>query len=514
MPAIIKRLSPYKKRTLLLIAGFFVVRCVFALVLELGNDEAYYWLYSQKIQWNYFDHPPIVAVWARLFTANLWLDHHEFFLRFGSIIACAFSGWFLFKTVSLLHSERAGFFAACLYNASFYAGLTAGIYLLPDSPQMVFWTFSMWMIARVSLNENNWTSWIVFGIAAGLCIMSKIHGAFIWTGMGAFILLQKRIWLAKPQLYVALGLTILITSPIILWNIQYDFITYQFHSARVTIDKSYFQDFSLFKEIAQQVIWNNPFNVALILLGLVSFYRRQVKRLTAITIYQFIGLPLALILLFFSIFRDTILIHWNGPAYVSLLPLAAIYLANINKKDVFPIWLRLSAGTFIVALIGWIITVHFYPGTWGSKNKDNLGYGDISLDLYGWRDAAEQFNIFYKNEVNKGIAPGNTPLICTYWWGAHIEYYFSRQYNIKMIGLGEVNQLRHYYWVNGWRKDSVNLNTSYFIIPSDENHKLPTSFYKTIELATIIETKRNNQPAHNFRVYRLKGWNGVLPVQP
>jgi hypothetical protein len=83
-----------------------------------------------------------------------------------------------------------------------------------------------------------------------------------------------------------------------------------------------------------------------------------------------------------------------------------------------------------------------------------------------------------------------------------------------MIGLGEVNQLRHYYWVNGWRKDSVNLNTSYFIIPSDENHKLPTSFYKTIELATIIETKRNNQPAHNFRVYRLKGWNGVLPVQP
>ena len=116
--------------------------------------------------------------------------------------------------------------------------------------------------------------------------------------------------------------------------------------------------------------------------------------------------------------------------------------------------------------------------------------------------------------MNRGTAPSNTPLICTYWWGAHIEYYFSRPYNIKMIGLGEVNQLRHYYWVNGWRKDCVNLNTSYFIIPSDENHKLPTSFYKTIELATIIETKRNNQPAHNFRVYRLKGWNGVLPVQP
>ena len=497
-----------------MIAGFFILRCLFAVVLELGNDEAYYWLYSQKLQWNYFDHPPMVAVWVRFFTANLLLDHSEFFLRIGSIIGCALSSWFLYKAVTLLHSEKAGFFVACLYNASFYAGLTAGIYLLPDSPQMVFWTFSLWMIARISLNENSWASWILFGVTAGLCMMSKIHGAFIWTGMGAFILLQKRKWLTKPQIYVALGLTFLIISPIIIWNIQYDFITYQFHSARVTIGESSLENFSLFKEIAQQIIWNNPFNVALILSGFAFFYRRRVKRLTAITIYQYIGLPLALMLLFFSIFRDTILIHWNGPAYISLLPMAAIYLANRNKQVLFPGWLRLSAGTFIVVLICWTITVHFYPGTWGKKNKETLGYGDISLDLYGWKHAAEQFNVFYKNEVNKGIVPGNTPLICTYWWGAHIEYYFCRPYNIKMIGLGEVNQLRHYYWVNSWRKDSANLNTSYFIIPSDENHKLPADFYDTIELATIIEIKRNNHPAHNFRVYRLKGWNGMLPLQP
>jgi len=514
MPAIIKRTASYKKRTLLLIAGFFIFRCIIASFLELGNDEAYYWLYSQKLQWNYFDHPPIVAVWAKLFTANLLIDYSEFFLRSGSIIGCALSAWFLYKTVALLHSERAGFFAACLYNASFYAGLTAGIYLMPDSPQMVFWTFSLWMIARISLDENNWTSWVLLGIAAGLCIMSKIHGAFIWVGMGSFILLHKRNWLAKPQLYVAFGLTLLIISPIIIWNIQYDFITYQFHSKRVTIDSNQLQNFSLFKEIVHQFFWNNPFNVVLILWGLFSLNRRKTKRLTALSIYQFIGLPLALILLFFSIFRDTILIHWNGPAYVSLLPVAAIQLANINKYSVFPRWLQLSIGTFIIVLVGWALTVHFYPGTWGSKAKDNLGHGDISLDLFGWREAANQFNSFYKNEVSKGAVPANTPLICTYWWGAHVEYYFARPLNIQMIGLGEVNALRHYWWVNDRRKNKINMALSYLIIPSDENHKLPFNYYDTIELATIIEIKRNNRPAHNFRVYRLKGWNGELPAQP
>jgi hypothetical protein len=158
------------------------------------------------------------------------------------------------------------------------------------------------------------------------------------------------------------------------------------------------------------------------------------------------------------------------------------------------------------------LTVYYYPGTWGRKNNENFGYGDISLDQYGWKEAAKQFNIFYKNEVNNGVITSNTPLICTYWWGAHVEYYFCRPYNIKMFGLGEINDLRHYYWVNGWRKNSIDLNTSYQIIPSDENHKLPADYYHTIELATVIQIKRYNRPAHNFRVYRLKGWNGKFPV--
>jgi 4-amino-4-deoxy-L-arabinose transferase-like glycosyltransferase len=119
----------------------------------------------------------------------------------------------MYKTVALLHSERAGFFAACLYNASFYAGVTAGIYLMPDAPQMVFWTFSLWMIARITKDENDWRSWVLFGIAAGLCIMSKVHGVFLWGGMGLYMLFLKRSLFFKSQFYVAALLTLAITSP-------------------------------------------------------------------------------------------------------------------------------------------------------------------------------------------------------------------------------------------------------------------------------------------------------------
>src|SRR5215213_3642628 len=127
--------SSYRKKFFVFVAILFPIKLFFAFWLELGNDEAYYWLYSQYLQWNYFDHPPMVAVWIRIFTLNLVFSN-EGFLRLGSVVGCALSTWFVFKAVATLHSEKAGWFAACLYNASFYAGITAGVYIMPDTPQM------------------------------------------------------------------------------------------------------------------------------------------------------------------------------------------------------------------------------------------------------------------------------------------------------------------------------------------------------------------------------------------
>jgi 4-amino-4-deoxy-L-arabinose transferase-like glycosyltransferase len=166
----------YRKKIFVLIGVFSVIKFFLAFISELGNDEAYYWLYSQYWQWNYFDHPPMVAVWIRLFTANLALEQYEGFIRLGSVVGSAVSTWFLFRAVSLFDSEKAGWFAAVLYNVCFYSAITAGLYILPDSPQMVFLTLGLWLIAKITKDENSWSNWLLFGLVAGLCIMSKVHG--------------------------------------------------------------------------------------------------------------------------------------------------------------------------------------------------------------------------------------------------------------------------------------------------------------------------------------------------
>jgi hypothetical protein len=504
---------PYKKRVLILIIVSGVLRGIIASWLELANDESYYLLYSRFLQWNYFDHPPLVALVIRVFTANLSLDNYPFFLRLGSLAGCALCTWFIYKCVSTLSTKRAGWFAACLYSASFYCSLTAGFLIIPDAPQMIFWTFCLWMIAKITVDEDKWVNWILFGISTGLCIMSKVHGVYIWAGLALYILIYKRSWLTNPRVYISLLLTIIIVSPILIWNIQNDFITYRFHSRRITIYGYLFNWYGMFKEFIGEIIINNPINVIVIITALCTGAKNY-RNLQALSIYKFIGLSLALVVLFLSLFRDVRPI-WNGPAYVTLLPAAAIYLAAIKNISTSRKIIGSSLGLFACGLLACVFIINYYPGNIGSKTKIDLGKGDISLDTYGWKQAGQQFTELYKMETTNGIMPKESPMVCNSWWGAHQEYYFCRPLQINMIGLGTMMDLHHYMWTNEKRQNKVNLNNAYCVIASDEYynaHDQYSTYYSQIDSIGTIKIYRNNKPAHNFYIYRLKGWKNNLPL--
>lgn len=501
----------YRKKFFLLVGFFSLIKLILAFFLELGNDEAYYWLYSQYWQWSYFDHPPMVAVWIRLFTANLALEQYEGFIRLGSVAGSALSSWFLFRAVSLIYSERAGLFAAALYNASFYSAITAGLYILPDSPQMVFWTLALLLIARISKDESNWKLWLWFGIIAGFCIMSKVHGAFLWIGLGGYVLFQKSSWLKRPQLYMALLLTIIIISPIFFWNVRYDFATFRFHSNRVEVNELAIRWKFFFKELASQIGFNNPVNFFLVVSALVAWYRNKLLFQPALAVYIFISIPLIVLLLLVSVFRDVTLPHWSGPAYVTLIPLASVWLASVSRSF-FPKILKWSLAIFLVAYLGYSLVIKFYPGTFGSQKEKNFGHGDLTLDMFGWREASQKFDSLYQADVARNTMPANAALVAAHWWGAHVEYYFGRPNRLKMIGLGKPQYLNEYLWTNRWRQQQVDLNNAYCIIPVDDKYYVPSDFYTRKELALKITVERGGKPAHKFLVYRLKGIKKTVPV--
>ena len=85
-----------------------------------------------------------------------------------------------------------------------------------------------------------------------------------------------------------------------------------------------------------------------------------------------------------------------------------------------------------------------------------------------------------------------------------------------MIGLGNIMDLHEYMWMNDLRKDSVNMQEAFCIVPSDEFYnvkKAYKNYYTNVDSIANIQTFRGDKPAHNFYVYHLLGWKGTIPVQ-
>ena len=490
------------------------IKMIAAAWVELGNDEVYYWTYAKKLQWNYFDHPPMVAVWVKLFTLNLWLEGYEVFIRLGSILGCAAATLLIFDLTKRLHSERAGWIAALLYNASLYAGIISGLFIMPDSPQMLFWCFALWLLARIDLQPRKWLPWIGFGIAAGLCIMSKVHGVFLWFGFGLFILFKKRNYFALPQLYVAVLLTAIIASPILIWNIQNDFITYRFHSERVTVEKFSLNWTGFAREVFGQFFYNNPFNVVITFLALPAFRKNITGTRQFLSVYNFIALPMILVFILVSLFRNTFP-HWSGPAYVALVPLAAIYLAEKNRIAVSK-WALGFAAFILVLGLG---VINLYPGTLGKKDRAVLGKHDFTLDMYGWREAGSDFDDHrHMNAITDDMSgrhiymPVNAPMISHKWFpAAHLDYYFCRPSGIELIGLGSMQDLHHYKWMNEWRKKKVNMDTAWCIVPSNLSIDVKShyqNYYRNIIYQFPLPSKRGGRLTRYFDIYILTGFKG------
>jgi hypothetical protein len=98
----------YQQKTILLIITATMLRCILASITGLGSDEVYYVSYAQHLQWNYFDHPPMVALWIKLSAINLYGQQYELLVRMGAVLSAAGCTWLLYKTASMMHSSKAG----------------------------------------------------------------------------------------------------------------------------------------------------------------------------------------------------------------------------------------------------------------------------------------------------------------------------------------------------------------------------------------------------------------------
>ncbi len=505
------------KRLLYLILISTALRMIIASVLELSNDEVYYYLYALDLQPNYFDHPPGVGILIRIFTFNLNL-HHELFIRLGAIVCAALGTTLSYRLGKLIKNEQTGWFAAILYTTGIYTSVIAGTFIIPDSPQVVFWLGALVVMYEIILRTDqqqlvSLQHWLLFGLLTGLCVLCKVHGIFLWLGFGIYILFYQRELLKNYRLYLAVLLTLMVISPIAWWNFQNDFITYRFHSERIAVKESLLHFDYFFQAIGGQLLYNNPINAVLIL---VSFWKlRSMNYLNPMGVRFIIvnGLPIILIVTGMSLF-NSMLPHWSGPGFLVLSFLAAAWLDEKSERkptSKFPVVMKASLSLISVAALIAVLLINFYPGTLGSKNPERYGDGDFTLDMYGWEKFSTEFGPWLEGQKADLQLPSNIKIISDKWFpAAHIDFYVASQIDMKVIGVGQVTDLHQYYWLNGFRPALKKGENALCIIPTNDPSNMENSYLRYFSSATILKTfesRRGGELTRYFEVYLLKDYN-------
>jgi hypothetical protein len=494
----------------------FIVRAFLASNLNLGNDEVYYRLYALFPDWSHFDHPLMVGLAIQFFSFDLLLDS-ELFLRMSSLVLGTVNLFIVFNIGKYLRNSRTGFYSALLYTASIYSFVITGIFILPDTPQQFFWLLSLSVMIKILPAcpniKSNGIKMIWLGVLIGFGIISKYTSVFLWLGAGFFILFFNRQWLSKKWLYLSILSTIIISLPIVIWNIQNDFISFTFHGDRVDMAGYSFNIDYLLTELLGELLYNNPVNYILIIISVFLAFRRKLDiKKEHQQVILFASLPLIFLFVGFSFFRST-LPHWTSPGVSCLIFLSAVWMDQITpvkNNNIFGPWpIKIAVSLLAVILVLGFLQVNYGIVKLDSNgNYYDLGSEDPSLDMIGYDKIGEEFAILVENDRRNNIMKEGTFLAGQNWFPlANFDYYAASPLGMKSFAFGSLNKIHKYAWINEISGGIKLGDDAYYITDSREFHEPSEYFndyFENIEIADTIQISRGGVIAKRAFIFRLK----------
>jgi len=207
-----------------------LLRFVSAATINLSPQEAYYWNYSIHPDLSYLDHPPMVAWVIR--AGTLLLGKSEIGVRIGGLWLVVVSTLLINALGRLWFSRRAGLWAALLFQV-IPAYSIYGVIITPDAPLICFWLLTIYLVSIAVLKDRP-SAWYCAGAALGFAMLSKYTALFLVPSALLFLIADRahRKWLLRKEPYLAFFLSLVIFSPVILWNYQHQWASFAFQFGR------------------------------------------------------------------------------------------------------------------------------------------------------------------------------------------------------------------------------------------------------------------------------------------
>ena len=479
-----------------------IVRLAVVFGTTLGNDDVYYTLYARYLDWSYFDHPPMVGYFIRLFTCNGYFLNNDFFARLASLFVGTINLWIVYKIGILLKDKITGLIAATLLAASFYGSVIVGVFILPDTPQSLFWLASLWSFLKFIETKNN-RFLLFFGMLVGLAMLSKYHAVYLWVGSLLYLLMYDRRSLFSFYTFTAWLFTLLLFSPVIYWNLTSPMSGIAYHSSRVGGASWMPSLVHFFPTFLGQIFYQNPFVVGLIFYCIWVF-RNEIKQNKNAVFLSLTSLPLLFSTTVLSLYNET-LPHWSGPAFYGLILIASFFYTH--RKLLFQRIIAVSHLFFFLVILFGLVQIN--TGILLGKENlpaNKLGSDDFTIDLAMWDEAREVLIHFVTSDT---IAMRSPVVFCDKWFpAAHIDYYMATPNGLPLFVLGDLNSQHLYAKINQERGIDSLQGDAYFVCTSryfcSPKDYLKSQYDYDVEKPTVLTVSKAGKKRMNVFVWRLK----------
>lgn len=334
-------------------------RLIMGLALGFGNGEGYYLATARHLALSYFDQPPL-SLWLAHFTIDLVGTGSTLLPRLPFIAIFAGTTWLMYRLGARLFGEAAGAWSAVLLNLSVLFTISVGAWVQPDATLFFFLTASALAIVDLCFGEPKRPlfRWAIAGACFGLALLSKYHAALILAGLLVFVATTPnyRRWFFKPGLLLAGLIVLILFSPVVIWNYENHWTSFDFQGERIADFVGLQFDWLALSILGQAaligiLLW--PLLMVVFVKGLRTGPRDPKS-------WFLCCLALVPIILFTAAALWAPLgyhFHWQAPGYLFLFPLLGKYTAERLERGsrAMQYWLIACAG-FLVLLLGLLAT--------------------------------------------------------------------------------------------------------------------------------------------------------------
>jgi len=445
---------------------------------ELLPDEAYYWVYSQDMNWGFFDHPPFVAVWV---TISNFLFTDELGVRFFSAISFSLMLYLVWFTIDHPSKNKYSWLFLLLFLSTALLNVY-GFITTPDTPLLFFFALFLWSY-KLYLNKKSTLIYFILSIAITGMMYSKYQGILVIF----FIFLSNWKLVKDYKIWLVCFGALILYMPHIYWQYINDFPSIRYHLYERASVATYKFEYTLMHIVNAIAILGFTF---------IIIYKAFFKGIKSNNIFHR-GLNSIVLGFFFffliSSFRGHVQAQWIAPIMLPLILITFNYLIEHKKNLKLFCYLALTN----IAIISFV-----------RISIANEGIIPVKLDFHGNKQWTLEVERLTKNSEKLFVNSFQNASI--YWFYTKEKSHYQKNY------LGRKNQYGYIPGNDVFSSDSIAYITriskeySEIKMKSSGKDSIFISFLKDYKPLFDLEINFENSTNIEFNTSMIKSYTIII----